>query len=357
MRSKNPSRPDRFSHRAWRGAAPPRSVLLIRLHALGDVAIVLPLAGSIAREWPGARIDMLTAPPADSIARLARAISNVYVYEVAPSRLARIVDAFTYGLAVRRMRYDAIIDIQSNYITRIIRWSSGVRSWSEFDRFSPLSAAERARRSLAACGVPRPAFDIPAKIREESLKEARMRLRAAGWDGSTRLAVFNPAGLWVTRNWPLENYVELYRLWSKREPLRVLMLGTDRIRESSRAIAQACGNDIINLAAQTSAGEAFALLRLADVIITEDSGLMHMAWSAGTPVVALFGSTNSAWSSPPGDRAVCLDSSDLPCGCCMEPRCAFGDVRCLARRAPGEVLGAALGLIERVHAHTQTAPG
>jgi len=355
MRSRSPFRHEQRSRRPWREAVHPARVLLIRLHALGDVAVVLPAVSSVARTWPEARIDMLTSPPADSIARTLPFLSHVYVYDIAATRAERIVDAFIYGMAVRRMNYDVIIDFQRNHVTRLIRRVSGAKAWSEFDRFSPLPAGERARRTVDECGIGGAFLEVPIPIGDDAVCAARKRLIQAGWDGSTRLAVFNPAGLWPSRNWPLENYVELYRLWSNREPLCVLVLGTDRVEERGAGIAGMCGGNVINLSGKTTAGEALALLRHADVIVTEDSGLMHMAWGAGVPVVALFGSTNSTWSLPPGDRTVCLDSGDLPCGPCMEPSCRFGDVRCLARRTPAEVLVAALGLIERVHAHTQIA--
>ncbi|HTR99658.1 MAG TPA: glycosyltransferase family 9 protein [Bacteroidota bacterium] len=347
MRSKNRFSHERRSRRPWRNTVPPRRVLLMRLHALGDVAIVLPAVGAVARAWPEARIDFLTSPPGDSVARTIPSIRNVYVYNVAPTRTARAVDAFTYGMAVRRAHYDVIIDFQRNYITRLIRRVSGASAWSEFDRFSPFPAAERTLQTLSACGIRGAALEIPVPIRADALRAARARLRAAGWDGSTRLVVLNPAGLWPTRNWPLESYVELCRLWSAREPITVLILGTDRVRGRGEEIARSVRSTVINLAGMTDAGQAFALLRHADVIVTEDSGLMHMAWGSGIPLVALFGSTDAVWSSPTGDRAVVLDSRDLACGCCMEPACRFGDVRCLARRTPAEVLAAATALIER----------
>ena len=228
-------------------------------------------------------------------------------------------------------------------------------AWSEFDRYSPIPAAERVIRTVRDCGLEYASHDIPFPLGAGMVQSARCRLHEAGWDGSTRLAVFNPAGLFATRNWPLEHYVELYRLWSEREPVTVLVLGTERVLERGEAIARRSGGRVINLAGQTTPGEAIALLRCSDIIVTEDSGLMHMAWAAGLPVVAMLGSTRSDWSAPGGERAVVFDSSDLECGCCMEPECRLGDVRCLVRRTPAEVLDAALGLLARLQMHTRKA--
>ncbi len=140
-----------------------------------------------------------------------------------------------------------------------------------------------------------------------------------------------------------------------RELVRLLVLGTDRVREKGTSIGRESGMNVINLAGRTTAGEVFAILRDAAVIVTEDSGLMHMAWAAGVPIVALFGSSRSDWSAPQGERAVCMDSSDLTCGCCMEPACRFGDVYCLTRHSPQAVLEAALRLLERIHAQSHPA--
>ena len=200
-----------------------------------------------------------------------------------------------------------------------------------------------------------PAHEIPVPLSETVSETALRLLGDEGWDGSTRLVVFNPAGLWESRNWPISSYVELYRLWSARENVRVLVLGTDSVRARGERIARESGMGVINLAGKTTAGEALALLRHAAIIITEDSGLMHMAWAAGVPIVALFGSTRSDWSAPQGDRSVCLDSTDLECGCCMQPACRFGDVHCLTRRSPRDVLEAAFGLLGRLHQESQPA--
>jgi ADP-heptose:LPS heptosyltransferase len=298
---------------------------------------------------------MLTCSPADSLAGAIGIFRSVMTLPAGSGRLRRVLISLRTGLSLRRRRYDIVLDLQRNYVSRIIRMISGAPSWSEFDRFSPLPAPERVLSTISRAGVPTPAHEIPVTFSDSMSGTARRILSEEGWDGSTRLVVFNPAGLWRTRNWPLSNYVELYRLWSRREPLRVLVLGTARVKEKGAFIGRESGSEVINLAGRTTAGEAFAILRHAAIIVTEDSGLMHMAWAAGVPIVALFGSSRSDWSAPQGERAVCMDSSDLECGCCMEADCRFGDVHCLTRHSPHDVLEAALGLLRRLHTQTQPA--
>ena len=127
---------------------------------------------------------------------------------------------------------------------------------------------------------------------------------------------------------------------------KFLVLGTEQIREKANFLKKNLGDKLINLVGKTTPSEAFAILQKAELVVSEDSGLMHMAWVAQVPVVALFGSSRSAWSKPPGRWSVCLDSSDLDCGECLQPACRFGDVHCLSRYSTGFIVETARKLLE-----------
>ena len=118
---------------------------------------------------------------------------------------------------------------------------------------------------------------------------------------------------------------------------------------------QHMGERLIDLVGQTSASEAFAVLRHATLVLSEDSGLMHMAWVSGVPTIALFGSTRSDWSRPLGDHSMFFDSSDLPCGNCMDAICRMGDIRCLTRITPEMVAGKAFYLVQKRLERTESS--
>ena len=103
-------------------------------------------------------------------------------------------------------------------------------------------------------------------------------------------------------------------------------------------IAAALGDACIDLTGQADQLQAFAIVGRARLVLSEDSGLMHMAWVQGTPTLALFSSSRKDWSSPQGPWSDCLDSSDLPCGPCGLEVCKFGDNRCLTRYPAAQVL-------------------
>jgi ADP-heptose:LPS heptosyltransferase len=128
-------------------------------------------------------------------------------------------------------------------------------------------------------------------------------------------------------------------------PVKFLVLGLPGLRSKAEYLRRELGENLLDLVGRTTPAEAFALVRESDLVLSEDSGLMHMSWVSGVPTLALFGSSRGDWSRPLGERSLSLDSSDLECGFCMEAECRFGDVRCLTRREPREVAELAIQLM------------
>ena len=75
---------------------------------------------------------------------------------------------------------------------------------------------------------------------------------------------------------------------------------------------------------------------------------MHMAWVSEIPTLAMFGSTRSDWARPLSLHSYFVDSSDLPCGNCMQETCAFGDNHCITRYTPEFIFEKAIELVGRV---------
>jgi hypothetical protein len=120
-----------------------------------------------------------------------------------------------------------------------------------------------------------------------------------------------------------ESRCEMARPWRRPEPPAAILA----IR------LQAIGDVTVTLP------EALAIVQRAALVLTEDCGLMHMAWV-----------------SPLGEHSRCLYSGDRPCGACMESACRFGDVHCLTRYSPEDVVREAECLIARAAGRTPLIP-
>src|SRR5262249_34959690 len=144
-------------------------------------------------------------------------------------------------------------------------------------------------------------------------------LREARWDASLELVILSPAGAFSSRNWPIERYARFAELWRKQRPAQFAILGLASLRHKAVDLQARLGEQLLTLVGRTTPSQALAIVQRASLVLTEDCGLMHMAWASGVPTLALFGSSRHDWSAPLGDHTLCLHSSDLKCGACMEP--------------------------------------
>lgn len=331
----------------WIKKQPPKRILAIRLQAMGDVVITLPYLQHLRNTFGAAtEIDFLTREETNEIPKGIELFDCVYTIKGRRNFKKQFLYALLLVPKLFFKKYDIVIDLQNNRISKMIRKFLMPDAWSEYDRYSPIAAGERYRLTIeAACGYENKiAGNFKLKHSEEALKI----LNENGWNGANKLVVLNPAGAFETRNWKIENYVSFAELWlEKFYKTQFLIIGLPSLEAKANYLKKKLGNKLINLVGKTNSLQAFSILQKTQLIISEDSGLMHMAWISGIPTVALFGSTRNDWSRPLGEYSYLLDSSDLPCGNCMQAYCIFGDVHCLARHSAEEVLTHALKLLEK----------
>jgi heptosyltransferase II len=330
----------------WPHEYAPARILAIRLQAIGDVAITFPYLEELQRALPDSEIDFLTREEACDMADGVALFRQVF--HLGGGRSTKLQLASVMALLPKLMgrRYDVILDLQNNQVSKTVRRLLRPVAWSAFDRFSPVSAGERTRRTIEAVGLRLPR--VRASVRLRSPEAGRDLLCAAGWDPGRELLVLSPAGGFPSRNWPIENYAEFARLWSDGHEAQYAVLGLPSLADRAAALEQTLGPSLLNLIGKTTASEAMAVVQKARLVVTEDCGLMHMAWTSGVPTLALFGSSPHIWSAPVGSHTRCLHSGDLPCGACFSTHCRYGDVRCLTRYSSAQIVTEADDLLHSV---------
>jgi ADP-heptose:LPS heptosyltransferase len=334
--------------RPWTEKSAPKKILAIRLQATGDVVVTLPYLQDLYNSFGSqVQLDFLTRKETEDIPKNILLFNKVYSIGGGRNFKKQLASTFLLLPQLLLQRYDAIIDLQNNIVSKIIRKALLPKAWSAFDRFSPISGAERYRLTIEAVGLGKNKFD--GNFRLKYPQKGLRILNNNGHIEKNELVVLNPAGAFETRNWNLNNYVLFAHLWLNAFPqTQFLVIGTSSIASKAAFLKEQLGNRLINLVGLTTLSEAFAILQHVKLIISEDSGLMHMAWISGIPTVALFGATRSDWSRPLGEYTFLFDSSDLPCGNCMQAVCKFGDVHCLTRIAPEQVFNHAFALVQKV---------
>jgi heptosyltransferase-2 len=146
-------------------------------------------------------------------------------------------------------------------------------------------------------------------------------------------ATFGPA-----KRWPRERWIGLGRRLAERGG-EILAFGSDEEQGLCREIADGIGRGAVSCAGETDLRQSAALLSKCGLFVTNDTGAMHLAAASGSRVVALFGSTNPAWTRPWGRGHSVLYTKE-PCSPCYRRTCRFGHYRCLDGITVDEVLEA-----------------
>jgi len=182
-------------------------------------------------------------------------------------------------------------------------------------------------------------------LRRETLSPAQYWVFAPG-------AEYGPA-----KCWPAEHFAALARDLFERDGAPVLLLGSPKETALCESIAAAATPACRVLAGKTTLLEAMALIAKARGVVSNDSGLMHVAAAFGVAQVAVFGSTSPLHTPPlnPRARVVWLKHElQLDCAPCFERACRFGHTRCLVELAPQRVCAA---LDDALRGALSAAPG
>jgi heptosyltransferase-2 len=165
-----------------------------------------------------------------------------------------------------------------------------------------------------------------------------------GLSQGPRLAVLCPGAEYgPAKRWPAAHFASLARSLAEHG-YTVWTLGSNKDQEAGEVIEQQSHGVAINLCGRTQLADAIDLLSGADVAITNDSGLMHVAAALARPLVALYGSSSPGFT-PPLARQVAILQHPVPCSPCFARTCRYGHLDCLNKLTPDTVMNAIAPLV------------
>lgn len=340
--------------------SPRPRILIVKLSSFGDVLHTLPTLEALRSAYSSAHITWLVEaayapllaghPALDEIWEAPRLHPGELLGGSNPARLRGLL---------RRLRgkpFDLVLDVQG--LLKSAVWVALARSPRKvgYDRTregSYLALTERV-----------PPFDPEAHAVLRSLNLAhylgappalpRFRLNLdAGIDTSELipgdagrpLIVLHPGARWASKLWPAASWARLAEWLSRDRRFQVAMTGS---RADQPLVAEITGKTrapILNLAGRTSLVELAGVLRRAQLAVTTDTGVMHLAAALGTPVAALFGPT-APWRTGPFGEGHQVMRLGLPCSPCFKRQCP--EPRCLNDLTPEVVRAACENILSRV---------
>ena len=305
-------------------------ILVIKLRAIGDVLLSTIVLDNLREAFPNAELHFLTEPPGAALLSRHAAIHSVHVFD--RTRMSGV------GLIrmVRDCRFDLVIDLFGNPRTALVTRLSGARHRVGF-RFRGRVYAYNHRvvprgdrvhntqfnlDALEALGIEIRSRKVRVALSDDDRAWAEEFVGAAA-SGDGPLVGINPGGGWYTKRWGLDRFAELADLLVARHGARIVILWGPGERIDAERIAQGMSSHAV-LPPPTTLLQLAALLERCSVLVTNDSGPMHIAAAVGSRVVAVFGPTNPLLQGPVGDNHRVVRLEALTCLGCNLTACPIG---------------------------------
>lgn len=311
--------------------------LLIRLGSLGDVIHGIPTAAALREHFPEARIDWLVDPRYVELLDLVEGLDRRIPFD--PRALVRSARAWRALADLRRARYDAVIDLQGLLKSAVLARLVGARRTIGFP--AAHLREPQARLFYGETPDPGPATHVIQKglallrALEVGAAAPRFPLRVpnspvvSGFTarvGPAGYALVNPGAAWPNKRWPPDRFGAVAAAIRREHHLQpVVMWGPGEERLASAVVKASEGAAV--QAPPTRIADIVALAHGARLMVSGDTGPLHVAGALGTPIVALFGPTQPERNGPWDAHDITL-SRVAACGCVYERRCARA-VRCI----------------------------
>lgn len=333
--------------------------LIVAPSWIGDTIMAQPLFARLHARYPGLQLDAMAprwvAPVLLRMAEITEVIDNPFGHGQlslkARWRLAR-------QLAARR--YDAVYVLPNSLKSALMPFLAGIPKRVGFtgeSRYGLINVRHHLDKQALPLMVERFAqlAEAPGQPLENSIFRPKIRSTAAeqqqtlaelAIERPARVAAFCPGAEYgPAKRWPAAHFAQLARRLAD-DGYAIWLFGSPKDHAVADEISRLAPGLCRNLCGATTLTQAVDLLAMTDLVVCNDSGLMHVAAALDRPIVALYGSSSPGFTPPLSDQAAIL-SLNLECSPCFKRECPLGHLDCLNKLSPEQVYAACRARIAR----------
>jgi heptosyltransferase-2 len=326
-------------------------ILVVGPSWVGDMVMAQSLFITLKQEHPDCRIDVLA--PAWSFSLLERMpqVSKAIAMPLSHGQFG-LKDRINLGRQLHSEGYDQAIVLPNSWKSAIIPFFANIPLRTGYIgecRWGLLNDARKLDKNVLTMTVQRfvalglskdmwwlpPEYPVPAIVIGKDRQQAvigKFNLTPS----AKILALCPGAEYGAAKRWPAEYYAEVAR-HKIDQGWQVWLFGSDKDKEVATQINQATDWNCTDFTGRTSLAEAVDLMSLAGTVITNDSGLMHVAAALDKKIIAIYGSSNPGFTPPLNSKAQVI-SLNLDCAPCFKRDCPLGHTQCLTGIKPDRVL-------------------
>ncbi len=307
----------------------PKNILILKPSALGDIVLALPALSALRRSFPNAKISWLMRPEFAPLLENHPSLNEVIIFDrkllgKALYNAKALGALYSLVRQLRKRKFDAIFDFQGLFRTAFLAWLSGCKK-----RYGMANARELAHifytdkiehnshcihlvdlylKMVKASGAKEldVRFEIPSNNTDVDSVKKLLKIHNIE---PGKYIIFIPGSAHEDKCWPPGRFAELADKIASKCEYPIIAVGTNLEKNKAEEINSLSKTKIINLAGQTSLKELVELLRLAKLVVSNDTGPGHIASALGTPLVMMY-----SWSNPariaPYNRPECMVAKD-----------------------------------------------
>lgn len=334
-----------------------KRILIARTDRIGDVILSTPVIKALRDAYPNAYIAMMVAPYAREIVEGNPYLDEVIIYDK-DNKHKSWYRSFKFARNLKKRRFDLAVILHPTNRAHLVTFLAGIRRRIGYDRKLGILLTDRLRHEkqtgqkheieynldlLRGLGIEANDKNLFIPLKEEAQKWAEDLFRQEGINPADKLLVIHPGASCISKIWPLERFAETADKLAQKYGFKILLIAGPKDTGAADKVAKAIVHPLINLAGRTSVAQLAALFKRCHLLISNDSGPVHIASAAGTPVISIFGRAQSGLSprrwGPVGIMGRFLHK-DVGCIECLAHNCTK-EFACLKAITVDDVLRAA----------------
>ncbi|HQO57346.1 MAG TPA: lipopolysaccharide heptosyltransferase II [Candidatus Omnitrophota bacterium] len=328
-----------------------KKILVVNVNWVGDTVFATPVFKAIKAEWPDAFVVCLAVPRVKAVLECCPHVDEIIIYDERGQHRG-LLGKISIIWTLWRRHFDVAFLLHRSWTRALLIFLAGVKERVGYDvknrgRFLthrvPPSSCVLHRSDFYLYVVEH--FGIPVLDRTcelivdpEAQRQVRDLLASHHVEARDRLIIINVGANWDLKKWPAAYFAELIARLSQGYPARIVIPGAGKDVEAAHDINRRGGAQAIVLAGETNLKQLIALMHQASLVISADSGPMHIASAVGTPGIAIFGPTRPELTGPRGRGAFRVLQKDVGCNrqACYSLECP--DNVCMQAVSVDEVL-------------------
>ena len=324
-------------------------ILVIAPSWVGDMVMAQSLFITLKQRYPDCQIDVVAPWWTLALTQAMPEVSQAFVMSAIRGKLA-LLERIKLGKSLRQYRYDQAILLPNTWKSALIPFFAdiplrtgyiGECRWgllNDIRRLDKTVLSKTVQRFVALAysnsdnilDCPTPVFNVDKSHQQQLIQQHSLNV------DSKIIALCAGAEYGEAKRWPASHYATV-AIQKLSEGWQIWLFGSAKDKTVANEINQLTNNRCVDFCGETSISEAVELLALADVVVSNDSGLMHVASALDKKLIAIYGSSDPNFTPPLSDKAKII-SLGLNCSPCFKRECPFGHTRCLTDIQAKQVL-------------------